>query len=85
MLTCLLLMAYFYRTEDYQPREVSSTMGWALPHQSLIKKNVLGLAYSLISYRGIFSIEVASSQMTDSLCDVYTKLTRALSRCDLWP
>jgi len=41
------------------PAMVPPTVGWALPHQSLIKKISYRLAYS-----SIFSIEVLSIQMT---------------------
>lgn len=46
------------------------TVDWALPHQSLIKKIHIGLPTGL-SYKGIFSIETPSSQMTLT----YVKLT----------
>ena len=35
-----LLNLLSYRTQDHQPRDGTTHNGWALPHQSLIKKNV---------------------------------------------
>lgn len=45
------------------PRVSAPTVGWALPHQSLIKKMPYRLAYSPV-IRGVFSIEALSSPMT---------------------
>ena len=33
-----LLILLSYRTQDHQPRVISPTVGWAILHQSLIKK-----------------------------------------------
>ena len=53
-----LLSLLHYRTQDHQPRDgpahnrlAPPTMGWALPHQSLIKKMPCRLAYSLVLWR----------------------------------
>jgi len=58
-----------YRSEDHQPRVVPSTMGWALSHQSLIKK--MPYIPTAGTYGGIFSVEVPSGNC--SLCEVDIK------------
>ena len=79
LLTGLLLMAcsafLLIELRTTSPDMASSIVGWALPHQSLIKKCYIGLPIAG-SYRGIFSIEVPSSQMTLT-CQVDIKLASA--------
>jgi hypothetical protein len=45
LLSGLLLMGLlnllFYRTQDHDPNHSTNPMGWTLPHQPLIEKNVL--------------------------------------------
>jgi hypothetical protein len=48
-------------------------MGWALPQQSRLKEMLYGFAYSLILW-DIFKIEVPSSQMTFSFCQIDVRL-----------
>ena len=55
-----LLSLLSYRTQDYQPRMVPPTMGWALPHQSLIKK----MPYSLILWSTLVSDSTGCSPLT---------------------
>jgi hypothetical protein len=47
LLSCLLGLLS-YRTQNHQPKATPTTIGWALPYQSLIKKTTYTLAYSLI-------------------------------------
>jgi hypothetical protein len=52
-----------YRIQEHQPRDGANhhgTMGWALPHQSLIKKESLQPDLT----EAFFSIKVPSFQMT---------------------
>ena len=65
----------FYRTQDHQPRG-----GTALLYQSIIEKVLTGLPTAL-SYRGIFSIKVPSSQMIIAC----VKLTETSTVCILSP
>ena len=63
---CLLACSECFHIE---PRTISpgvapSSMDWALPQQSLIKRTHNRLAYSLILWEAFFSIEVPSSLMT---------------------
>ena len=57
-----LLSLFSYRTQDHKSM-APPTMGWALSHQSWIKKMSCRFAHSPILWRH-FSIEVLSSQMT---------------------
>jgi hypothetical protein len=46
-----LLSLFSYRTQNHQPRGGSSTsVGWALPHQSFIKKNAFSMGMACIWY-----------------------------------
>jgi len=37
-----LLSLLSYHIQDHQPRDGATTMGWTLPHQSVIKKMLHG-------------------------------------------
>ena len=54
-----LLSLLSYRTRTISPEMAPPTMGWALPHQSLIKISPVAE-----SYRGTFLIKVPSFQVT---------------------
>lgn len=53
-----------YRTEDHQPRRDITYSELDRHHQSLIKKILYRLAYSLILMELFFSLENLSSQIT---------------------
>ena len=46
-----LLSLLSYRTQNHSPGVATPTMGWALPHQSLVKKIHYRSAYSQILWR----------------------------------
>ena len=52
-----LLSLPSYRTQDHQPRMVPPTMGWAPPHQTLIRKMLSGLPSTQYN-GGIFLTEI---------------------------
>ena len=64
---CLLSLPS-YRTQDYQPKEAQPTMGWSLPHWSLICK----MPYSWISLRHFLNWGFFLSD-DSSLCSVVTQ------------
>jgi hypothetical protein len=53
-----------WRIQDHQSKMAPPTMGWALPHQALIKKMPYMLSCLQPDLMEAFSIEVPSSQMT---------------------
>jgi hypothetical protein len=81
LFTVLLFMAYssfLIEPRTRCPGMAPITMGWALPHQSLIEEMPTGLPAAW-SYGGIFFIEVPSSQMTLA-CVKLTKRTTTIFR-----
>jgi hypothetical protein len=59
-----LLCLFPYGTQNHYLKNGTITMGWDLPHQSIRKSLQVCLQHDL--YRGIFSIGVPSSQMTQA-------------------
>jgi hypothetical protein len=72
------LSLYSYRTQDYQSGSAPPTMGWALPHQSLVEQMSYRFAYSLILWRHFLSWDFLLSD-NSNLCQVDIKLVCPLS------
>lgn len=69
-LACLVSLLS-HAPHDCYPGVAPLTMGWTLPHQSVIKKMHYRLIPTTNSFRGIFSVETPSFPITL----IYVKLT----------